>query len=259
MAEQGSSENSVQTLEQGHIYFFYRPRVEQEEPQGAEDIQRLMMVIHPFDTADYRLLQIGRRQLSDPAEGGKGQIWGFVDSVTDRPEKTEEALRGATYQTKTRGERHKPSARPAGEGIYRILRHDDHTHLVYALELPRRPKDVQKELNIAEDASYVISIKNPEAGSPRAAGLSEDQQAKYPKRLQKVFRDRRFCECDPPDFLNRKGTEFLLVAASEDVSEDLGIRLDTERESRSSADMFKDLKLDKSQHPLDPLFKGEWD
>lgn len=259
MADLGASQNRLETLEQGHIYFFYRPRVEQEEPEGAEDIQRLLMVIHPYETANYRLMQLGRGQLSDPAENGKDPIWGFVDSVANRPEKIEKALRGETYQTKTRGERHKPSARPAGEGVYRILRHDDHTHLVYALELPRPPKKVQQKLHIAEDASYIISIKNPEAGSQQAAGLSEDQQAEYPKRLQKVFHGRRFCECDPPDFLNREGTEFLLVAASEDVSEELGIRLDTDRESRSTADIFQDLKLDKSRHSLDPLLKGEWD
>lgn len=259
MADKQKPQDQVETLEQGHIYFFYRPRVEQEQPQGAEDIQRLSMVIHPYDKARYRLLQIGRRRLPDPAQGGQARFWGFVDSVTSRPEKTEKALQGRTYRTKTRGERHTPAARPAGEGVYRILRHDDHTHLVYALELPRKPDEVQQELNIEQDASYIISIKNPEAGSPRSAVLSEKQQAKYPQKLQKVFRGRKFSECDPPDFLDKPGTELLLIGASEDVTDELGIRLDPDRETRSTADIFKDLKLDKTQHPLDPLFKSEWE
>lgn len=256
MAEESRSQ--VETLEQGHIYFFYRPRVEEKEPEGAEDVQRLSLVIHPYDKARYRLVQIGRRRLPDPEQGGRARFWGFVDSVANRPEKTEKALQERTYKTKTRGERHTPAARPAGEGVYRILRHDDHTHLVYALELPRKPAEVQQELNIEEDASYIISIKNPEAGSPRSAGLSEGQQAKYPKKLQEVFRGRKFSECDPPDFLDKPGTEFLLIRASEDMTDELGIRLDTDRETRSKADIFKDLKLDKAEHPLAPLFKGEW-
>ncbi|HET8700227.1 MAG TPA: hypothetical protein VFL97_00970, partial [Nitrococcus sp.] len=96
-------------------------------------------------------------------------------------------------------------------------------------------------------------------GSPRSAGLSAEQQAKYPKKLQEVFRGRKFSECDPPDFLDKPGTELLLIGASEDVTEELGIRLDTDRETHSTADIFKDLKLDKTEHPLEPLFKGEWE
>ena len=33
-----------------------------------------------------------------------------------------------------------PPARPAAEGIYAIVRHGDHTHLAYVIELPQRPR-----------------------------------------------------------------------------------------------------------------------
>jgi hypothetical protein len=37
----------VETLEKGNIYFFYRPRVEEENPQGKDDIQRLQKTAGP--------------------------------------------------------------------------------------------------------------------------------------------------------------------------------------------------------------------
>src|SRR3546814_16153857 len=70
-------------------------------------------------------------------------------------------------------------------------------HLAYALELPERPGAVQKALNIAPEASFVLSVKNPERGSPKNAGLDEEDEADYPKSLQKEFRGRRFATEDP--------------------------------------------------------------
>lgn len=40
--------------------------------------------------------------------------------------------------------------------------------------------------------------------------------------------------------------------------EDLGIGLETEDESESTAEIFNDLRLEKSQHPTEPLLKGKW-
>ena len=95
------------------------------------------------------------------------------------------------YETKTRGEQVQPEARPAGEGVYAIARHGDHTHLTYVLELPDGPGKVQRALNIEEEGSYIISVKNPDQPSPRGVGLDEDRQADFPKKLQGRFRGRR--------------------------------------------------------------------
>jgi hypothetical protein len=51
----------------------------------------------------------------------------------------------------------------------------------------------------------------------------------------------------------------VLISASEDVSEELGIELHPEDETITSADIFNDLKMERSVHPLKPLFKGEWE
>ncbi len=137
-------------------------------------------------------------------------------------------------------------------------RNGDHTHLAYVLELPTEGRDVQRALNIREEGSYVISVKNPEAPSPRGAGLEEREEAKFPKRLQERFRDRRFVSVAPPEFMNHEGAELLLIGAAGDVSEELGIALDAESESADSAEVFTDLRLDREQHPTAPLLKGEW-
>jgi hypothetical protein len=89
-------------------------------------------------------------------------------------------------------------------------------------------------------------------------GLDEERQADFPKELQGKFGGRRFADLDPPDFLNYEGAELLFIGAAEDVSEGLGIELEAEEESESTAEIFKDLRLEKSQHPIEPLLEGEW-
>lgn len=249
----------VETLEQGDIYFFYRPKVEEEEPESLADVQRAFMVLSSDDEQKYRLIVIGRKKLPDPSEKGKGRYWGFVDNVTKEPDDIREALSGWTRVTKTRGERAQPSSRPAGEGRYRILTHGDHTHLVYSLELPREPGEVQREMQIEDEASYIVTVKNPERPSPRQAGLSPRQKADYPKELRDRFDGKSFVPADPPELLDHEGAELVLMAASDDIQEELGIELDTEAERLESADVFGDLHLDRRQHPSKPLSSGQWD
>jgi hypothetical protein len=58
---------------------------------------------------------------------------------------------------------------------------------------------------------------------------------------------------EPPDFLDFEGTELLFIGATEDVSEELGLELETEDESEATAEIFNDLRLEKSEHPVEPL------
>lgn len=249
---------NVETLERGNIYFFYRPRVEEEHPESVEDIQNLYMVHSPHGKARYRLSIIGRKHMPDP--GAKQErIWGFVELVESDPKAIVRALGEEEYETKTRGRRHRPAARPAGEGVYRIVRHDDHTHLAFARELPERAGDVQEELEIGEEANYVITVKNPAKPSPKTAGLPRDRAADYPRSLQERFADRRFIAADPPELLDHEASQFVLVSAAKDVKEDLGIELHPQDEDESRAEIFRDLQLEKSKQPIEPLIEGEWE
>lgn len=256
MAKQ-SSDNDVEVLESGNIYFCYRPKVEEESVQGLEDVQRFYMILKPNGSRTWRMLAIGQKHLPNVSQHGQ-QTWGFVDSVTDDPNELEESLREEHYQTKTRGERTIPAARPAGEGVYDIVKHGGHTHLAYALEVPKKPGEVQHDLEIEQEGSYVLQIKNPEQGAPKGVGLKDEQKARFPKKLQERFHERRFIGAEPPDFLDYEGAELLLIAAAEDLSKELGVEIDTQDETEKTADMIRELHMRKSRHPVEPLFKGTW-
>lgn len=250
----------TKTLEHGNIYFAYNPRVhspgEETEVEGVEDIERTYMILSVHGQRRYRRIVVGRKRMPD-VEQGHERFWGFIDVVGPRPEKVEDELEDVHYETATRGERVRPDARPAGEGVYRIVEHGKHNNLIYALELPEQPGPVQRELNIEPEASYVFSVKNPEASSPLGVGLTSKQKADYPEHLETKFQGRRFLPADP-ELLNYEGVEVLLIAASESPEEELGIELHPQRESEWSADIFKDLRMDRSGHPTEPLFTGAW-
>jgi hypothetical protein len=246
----------AEVSERGDIYFLYRPRVEEEQPQDVEEIQRLFVVLQPEGHRSSRSLVVGRKRLPEPEAGDR--FWAFVDRVTHSPEETREEFGRVTYSTATRGERTQAEARPAGEGVYAIIRHGDHTHLAYALELPESPGEVQQDLNLTSRASYVVAVKNPQASSPPGAGLSPRRTADYPTDLAERFSGRRFAPLDPPDFLDHEGAELVLIAAGGDAAEELGVSLDPEEESVQEADVFSTLGLRPGEQPDQPLLRGEW-
>ncbi|GAV57558.1 hypothetical protein CFOL_v3_01095, partial [Cephalotus follicularis] len=183
-----------------------------------------------------RVIVMGRKSLPDPSKTSL-PYWGFVEMVTTNIAAVKNALKGEEYDTSTRGHRHQPSARALGEGVYCILRHNPgkrmHTHLVYKLKLPtqdRKNENVpQKSLHIEHEGSFIIYIKNPDQhGSSNFRGLQNKHKAMFPVHLQGQFGQLRYCPADPPDFLNYKGCELLLVPASDDVEEELGLELKTE-------------------------------
>lgn len=243
-------------LERGNIYFLYRPKVQQEQARKKNDVERFYMVLSPDGKKIYREIIIGQKELPKLDEG-RERNWGFVKMVAREAKELEKEFSEIRYGTKTRGERTLAAVRPAGEGVYAIVRHDDHTHLVYSLELPEKPREVQHEFRIEEEANYIISIKNPKKSSPPQVGLRREQKADYPQKLQDVFRDRRFADADPPELLDYEGAEIMLIGAREDPSKELAIDLHAEHETEASADVFRDLKLNKQKHPLKPLFDGK--
>jgi hypothetical protein len=247
----------TEVLERGNIYFIYRPKVEHTSAKGLQDVQRFFVILSPFAKERYRLLVIGRKKL--PAiSADQERNWGFVQKISREPKQIEDELDRLTYSTATRGERHLSPARPAGEGVYVIARHDDHTHLAFALELPERPGEVQEAFNIPREGSYIITVRNPDADAPPGAGLPEDDRVDLPRRLRERFHGRRFVPVDPPDFLDREGTEFVVIGADEDVFEELGVRLDPQHETIETAELFNDLRMERTAHPLKPLFEGRW-
>jgi hypothetical protein len=248
-------EASEEIVEEGDIYFAYRPRIEKQEAEGLGDIQRFYMVMKPHGMDRFRVAVLGRKRL--PEAGDHERIWGFIDSTVRTGDAVEGQFRAHTYATKTRGERTLPPVRPAGEGVYALIRRGRNLHLTYELELPQQRGEVQEELNIERQAAYIVSIKNPEAPSPPGAGLPEREEAHYPKSLEQEFRGRRFAS-DDPRLLDYQGAEFILVGARTDPERAYAVEIETEDETTRSADIFRQLKMSQGEHPIEPLITGEW-
>jgi hypothetical protein len=256
-------DNRSEIIEQGDIFFFYRPKVGAEEVEGVKDIQRFYIVTSPEDNNKYRLFLVGQKQLPEIVEGkstSEEKNWALNILTTSSPDYIQKELMPAEYTTETRGKRRLAAATPTGEGKYVIVKHDNHTELAYILELPEIPGPTQREFEIKKEASYIISIKNPDVKVPGfAAFSSEDKKPDYPKHLKEKFGDRRWINVEDPELLNYENTQLLLIGArKKDVEEELGVDIDEKKETERSADLFKKLKLRKEQVPLKPLLKGKF-
>ena len=112
----------------------------------------------------YRLFLIGQKQLPEIVEGkstSEEKNWALNILTTSNPDAIHMELLPAEYTTETKGKRRLGAAIPAGEGKSTIVKHDNHTELIYILELPKMPGPIQKEFEIKKEASYIISVKNP--------------------------------------------------------------------------------------------------
>jgi hypothetical protein len=121
----------------------------------------------------------------------------------------------------------------------------------------RKYPQLERELNIKREASYIIAVKNPETPSPQNTGLGRKQDPEFPKELQEKFGDRRLVPADPPDFLNYEGAEVVLIGASENAEQELGIEFRADEETECTADVPEDLKLPR-EIVREPLFEGRW-
>jgi hypothetical protein len=170
------------------------------------------------------------------------------------------------YETKTRGHRVNPAARPVGEGVYTLVHHHSgtrtDTRLVYKLEYPgpHKKHEPQDALNIEDQASYIIQIKNPEQPAPPSTGLGRKRRALFPAHLQAKFGSRRFVPADPPDFLNYEGAEFILIPASSAAIEpELGVEIETsDSVNKNDDDLIEILGLSKDSKRIRPLIDGVW-
>ena len=142
---------------------------------------------------------------------------------------------------------------------YSIVKHDGHTELAYLLELPEVLGPTQREFEIKKEASYIISIKNPNISAPGFAAFSSGKKPEYTTHLIEKFGDRRWINVEDPKLLNYENTQLLLIGArKKDVEEELGIDINDQKETENSADIFKELKIKREQVPLKPLLKGKF-
>src|SRR5215216_3859307 len=226
-------DNGSEIIEQGDIFFFYRPKVGAEEVEGVKDIQRFYIVTSPEDNNKYRLFLVGQKQLPEIVEGkstSEEKNWALNILTTSSPDYIQKELMPAEYTTETRGKRRLAAATPTGEGKYVIVKHDNHTELAYILELPEMPGPTQREFEIKKEASYIISVKNPDIQTPGFKAF-EKRKPDYPANIKQKFGDKRWINVEDPELLNYENTQLLMIGARrKDIEEELGIDLNEEKE-----------------------------
>ena len=179
-----------EVLEQGDIYFFYRPKKDAEQVKGIEDVRRFFMVTGPEksekENSDksqfYRLFVIGKKSLPEIRKTearASERYWARVGGIFQNPDELTKELLSDEFR---KGD----AARPAGEGKYTIVRHQNHAELAYILEMTKEPGEAQNELGIEKEASYVISVINPKRPAP-AGYPSTEEQPNYPQDVLKEF------------------------------------------------------------------------
>lgn len=157
-------------LERGDIFFFYRPRVNAARAYDFEDVQRFFFVLRPDGKRLFREIIVGRKRLPDP--DSHEREWAFVAEVSPRASELEDELEADVYDTKTRGLRVEPEARPRGRGTLRARRprrsHPSRGRAGVAASPRRRAEDL---LHRAGDATYLPSrtLMRP---PPRVRGFS---------------------------------------------------------------------------------------
>lgn len=84
--------------------------------------------------------------------------------------------------------------------------------------------------------------------------------------MQKKFEDKKWTTLTPPTFLDYPGAEILIMSASDDLKDEfgkVGIQLEDdekfEAETLSSDAVFKELHMNKKEHPAKPLLSGTWE
>jgi hypothetical protein len=272
-SEKETSVESI-TLEKGHIYFFYRAKIDVEEVNDLRGVQRLYILLAaqkhfdplipeqvlPSETV-YRLIIVGQKKM--PSIELKSRYWGFVELVTKDLKEVNSYLGMESYHTETVGDREIEPARPCGEGVYQIVKHHAHTHLAFVLEVPEEMGEVQDAFNLHKEGSYIISIKNPEISSKLR--LQYSKKADFPKELIGKFQGKRFIPVQPTSLLNYPGVELIIIGATEAITDELG-KAGEELEELEKMEMkrlddeklFNELRMNKAEHPAEPLIKGEW-
>lgn len=257
-------------LEQGDIYFFYRPKKGAEEVKGIEDVRRFFMVTAPEEEENnnksrlYRLFIIGKKSLPEVRKTearASERYWARVGGIFKEPDELARELFSDEFR---KGD----AARPVGEGKYAIIRHhQNHTELAYILELPKEPGEAQIELGIEKEASYIVSVINPK--KPVASSVPEggsypstEEIPMYPAELLKAFNDSDIFVPLSRDtrLIDYQNAQIILTGAREGrdvIKRDIGIEIIDEDETQQSADIFNKLNLRREQVPIRPLTEGK--
>ncbi|KAL4926908.1 uncharacterized protein BDV17DRAFT_138139 [Aspergillus undulatus] len=210
-------------LEKGLIYFFYRGRVNVQEPHSLQDIARSFFVLRPtplgaaidreqgaVDTgAKCRLMMLPKKKYP---RSGKDREMAFVEKAGASVKQLQDSfIAGDTYETSTRGTREIPEAKPYAEGVYAITSTKKATHIVYHITLPDKASEIQDDFGLSERGSWLVQSKNPKYPSPPFAQLPKEPE--YPQSIIEKFKDYRWIPAEP-ELLDYANAQFLMVGSA---------------------------------------------
>ena len=240
--------------EDGHIFFFYRPRG--KEAHGPQDVEKIYVVMHPFDAKSYRLIALDTASL--PEEGDPfNMIVGNVLKVNDKQSvilselgvKTEMVM-GATLVAQG-------AARPCGEGVYTLIMQGNKAHLIYLLELPAIDGKVKEGLRIGGEGNFLVGVYNPYYESPPETQAQARGPA-LPESLKIKLDNERIVYDDVKELLDYEGTKLAFFRESTKHLGSIKQELHPLADNEKTADLFGDLKVQREKFPVEPLIKGEW-
>lgn len=211
-------------LEKGVVYFFTRNRVSVDEAESVGDLQRTFFVLRPLpagaklgdgavqDLKNNRLFALPKKVFP---KSHSDRFMAFVEKAnTSIQDLKDNFFKGADYNTQTQGTRHTDPVTPVAEGVYLITRTEDATtHLVYSTTIPSEIGEVQEDLGIKEQGSFVISVKNPERSGPASASLP--QKPDFSKEIIEEFRGLAWAEVKPK-YLDHEYCQILLIGENTD-------------------------------------------
>jgi hypothetical protein len=210
-------------LEKGIIYFFFRPRVNVEDPHSMSEVERSFFVLRPTpksaqletgplgDEDNCRLMMLPKKKF--PSSGREREM-GFVEKAKISLKTLQEKfIAESTYETQTRGERTTPEARPYAEGVYAIIKEGRSSHLAYMLTVPEKLGDIQMDFGLYGHGSFAIQSKNPKYPGPASARLPKEPE--YPAEVMAKFHDLRWVPTEP-EFLDYPSSQFLMIGAAQD-------------------------------------------
>lgn len=239
----------TQSVEQGEIHFFYRAKIDVEQPSGVDDLERMFLALVPDDRKRARLFVVGRKELPKiiPGESDPTERHWLLLSMVDTPEAVGKALHPVRYETETKGERTTSEAIPVGSGRYVIAERDEATQLAYRLTTPKKPGKAQDDLRIRDEARYVIAVRNP---SVKVPGFPE-AEPDYPDDLASKFADERWIDVSDPRLLDYENAQLVLIGAETEVAP-------LEIETDKKADPFETFGLDRDTWPDAALQSGDF-
>ncbi|KAF2819523.1 tetrapyrrole biosynthesis, uroporphyrinogen III synthase [Ophiobolus disseminans] len=279
-SSQREAEIPSNILEKGLIYFFTRNRVGIDDAESVGDLQRTFFVLRPLPTGaklgdgaipdlkNNRLFALPKKTFP---KSHNDKFMSFVEKAnTTIQDLKDNFFSGSSYETKTQGTRQVDPVTPVAEGVYAITRTEDRTtHLVYSTTIPSDLGELQEDLGIKDQGSFIISVKNPERSGPAASQLP--QKPDFSKEIIEEFRGLAWSEVKPK-YLDHEYCQILLIGEhlesgveptkkdqkhdKETPQEELE-KLEHEDELRvkhlnGDDSVFDDLKLSKKDYPKVP-------